>query len=253
MTILESLTARSKQGKKSIAVLIDPDKISDSAQLEPLLRLAAEDCVDYIFVGGSLITTTNIAQVIKTIKENVSMPVVLFPGSALQIEPSADAILFLSLISGRNPDLLIGQHVAAAPILKNNKLEILPTGYMLINSGKITSVAYISNTTPIPEDKYSLAACTAMAGEMLGLKLIYLDAGSGAEREVNSKMISTVKKSVDVPLIVGGGINTPQKALNALEAGADLIVIGNALEKSPDLLTAISDKVYNWNQTVASK
>src|SRR6185369_12331598 len=251
MKILESLQAKSKLGKKSIAVLIDPDKISSTSQLEPLLRLAAEDCVDYIFVGGSLITTTNIAEVIKTIKENVSMPVVLFPGSALQIEPSADAILFLSLISGRNPDLLIGQHVVAAPILKNSKLEVLPTGYILINSGKTTSVAYISNTTPIPEDKYSLAACTAMAGEMLGLKLIYLDAVSGAEREVNQKMISTVKKSVSVPLIVGGGINTPQKALNALQAGADLIVIGNALEKSPELLTEIAEKIYDWNQTVS--
>lgn len=130
---------------------------------------------------------------------------------------------------------------------------MLPTGYLLINSGKTTSVAYISNTTPIPEDKYSLAACTAMAGEMLGLKLIYLDAGSGAEREVSKKMISAVRKSVDVPLIVGGGINSPQKALHALEAGADLIVIGNALEKSPELLTEISEKVYDWNQTVAAK
>lgn len=252
MKILESLSAKSKQGKKSIAVLVDPDKIDHSSKLEPLLRLAAEDCVDYIFVGGSLVTTNNTAEVIKTIKENVSMPVVLFPGSALQIEHSADAILFLSLISGRNPDLLIGQHVVAAPILKNSKLEILPTGYILINSGKTTSVAYISNTTPIPEDKYSLAACTAIAGEMLGLKLIYLDAGSGAEREVSQKMISTVKKSVNVPLIVGGGINTPQKALNALQAGADLIVIGNVLEKSPDLLTEISDKVYEWNRSIAA-
>ncbi|GHM99973.1 geranylgeranylglyceryl phosphate synthase [Cytophagales bacterium WSM2-2] len=250
MTILESLHIRSKQGKKSIAVLIDPDKISDTSELEPLLRLAAEDCVDYIFVGGSLVTTNNIAEIIKRIKENVSMPVVLFPGSALQIEPSADAILFLSLISGRNPDLLIGQHVVAAPILKSSKLEILPTGYILVNSGKTTSVAYISNTTPIPEDKYSLAACTAMAGEMLGLKLVYLDAGSGAEREVSPRMITTVKKSVNVPLIVGGGINTPQKALNALEAGADLIVVGNVLEKSPELLTEISDKVYEWNQAL---
>jgi len=252
MKILESLLAKSRHGKKSIAVLIDPDKIDNTSKLEPLLRLAAEDCVDYIFVGGSLVTTTNIAEVVKAIKENVSMPVVLFPGSALQIEPSADAILFLSLISGRNPDLLIGQHVVAAPILKNSKLEILPTGYILISSGKTTSVANISNTTPIPEDKYSLAACTAIAGEMLGLKLIYLDAGSGAEREVNQKMISTVKKSVNVPLIVGGGINTPEKALNALQAGADLIVVGNVLEKSPDLLTEISDKVYEWNRSIAA-
>jgi phosphoglycerol geranylgeranyltransferase len=253
MKILETLSARSKEGKKAIAVLIDPDKIADEGQLEPLLRLANENCVDYFFVGGSLVTTSNLAEVVKTIKENISIPIVLFPGSALQIDPSADAILFLSLISGRNPDLLIGQHVLAAPILKNNKLEILPTGYILINSGKTTSVAYISNTTPIPDDKYSLAACTAMAGEMLGLKLIYLDAGSGAEREINKRMITAVRKSVDVPLIVGGGINTSQKAIQALEAGADLIVIGNALEKSPDLLTEISEKIYDWNQTVSAK
>jgi putative glycerol-1-phosphate prenyltransferase len=191
--------------------------------------------------------------VVKQIKDNVSIPVILFPGSSLQIDANADAILFLSLISGRNPDLLIGQHVVAAPILKNNKLEVIPTGYVLINSGKTTSVAYISNTIPIPDDKYSLAACTAMAGEMLGLRLIYLDAGSGAEREINSKMITAVRKAVDVPLVVGGGINTSQKALNALEAGADLIVIGNALEKDPKLLIEISDKVYDWNQSIEAK
>ena len=153
-------------------------------------------------------------------------------------------------ISGRNPDLLIGQHVQAAPILKNSRIEILPTGYMLISSGRITSVAYISNTTPIPEEKYSLAACTAMAGEMLGLRLIYIDAGSGADREISQRMISTIRKSISIPLIVGGGINTPEKAFKALEAGADMIVIGNALEKSPDLLSEISDKVYDWNQSV---
>ncbi|MBX2897628.1 MAG: geranylgeranylglyceryl/heptaprenylglyceryl phosphate synthase [Cyclobacteriaceae bacterium] len=253
MKILETLQHRHELGKKSIAVLVDPDKIEDPARLNTLIRLASENCIDFFFVGGSLVTTTNLAEVIKHIKETVSLPVVLFPGSSLQIDPAADAILFLSLISGRNPDLLIGQHVVAAPILKNNRLEIMPTGYMLINSGKTTSVAYISNTTPIPEDKYSLAACTAMAGEMLGLKLIYLDAGSGAEREISPRMISTVRKSVHVPLIVGGGINTSQKAFNALEAGADLIVIGNALEKDPDLLTEISDRVYDWNQSVEAR
>ncbi|MCE7863807.1 MAG: geranylgeranylglyceryl/heptaprenylglyceryl phosphate synthase [Bacteroidetes bacterium CHB5] len=253
MKILDTLQERHKQGKKSIAVLVDPDKIEDPARLNTLIRLATENCIDFFFVGGSLVTTTNLADVIKYIKQTVSIPVVLFPGSSLQIDPSADAILLLSLISGRNPDLLIGQHVVAAPILKNNRLEIMPTGYMLINSGKTTSVAYISNTTPIPEDKYSLAACTAMAGEMLGLKLIYLDAGSGAEREISAKMINAVRKSVNVPLIVGGGINTSQKAFNALEAGADLIVIGNALEKDPDLLTEISDRVYDWNQSVEAR
>jgi putative glycerol-1-phosphate prenyltransferase len=190
---------------------------------------------------------------VQEIKENVGIPVVLFPGNSMQLDPGADAILFLSLISGRNPDLLIGQHVVAAPILKNNRIEVMPTGYILINSGKITSVAYISNTTPIPDDKYSLAACTALAGEMLGLQLIYLDAGSGAEKEISPKMISTVRKAVDLPLIVGGGINTTQKAIAALESGADMIVIGNALEKDPDLLIEISDKVYDWNQSVEAR
>jgi putative glycerol-1-phosphate prenyltransferase len=184
------------------------------------------------------------------LKENAGLPVILFPGSSVHIDPSADAILFLSLISGRNPELLIGQHVVAAPVLKNNRLEVLPTGYMLINSGKTSSVAYMSNTTPIPEDKYSLAACTAMAGEMLGLKLIYLDAGSGAEREISARMINAVRKAVDVPLIVGGGLDTPQKAQNALQAGADILVIGNSLEKDPDLLIGISEKVYDWNQAM---
>lgn len=254
MKILDTLQDRHRSGKKSIAILVDPDKIEDSHRLHTLIHLAAENCVDFFFVGGSLVTTSNLAEVVKQIKDNCSIPVVLFPGSSLQIDPTADAILFLSLISGRNPDLLIGQHVIAAPILKNNRIEVMPTGYLLINSGKTTSVAYISNTTPIPEDKYSLAACTAMAGEMLGLKLIYLDAGSGAEREINAKMINTVRKSVGVPLIVGGGINTGQKALAALEAGADLIVIGNALEKDPNLLIEISDRVYDWNQSIeASK
>jgi len=253
MKILETLNERHLAGKKSIAVLVDPDKIDDAARLNNLLRLASENCVDYFFVGGSLITTTNLTDVVKQIKETVSIPVILFPGSTLQIDSSADAILFLSLISGRNPDLLIGQHVVAAPILKNIRLEVMPTGYILINSGRTTSVAYISNTTPIPEDKYSLAACTALAGEMLGLKLIYLDAGSGAEREINARMITSVRKAVNVPLIVGGGINTSQKALNALEAGADLIVIGNALEKNPNLLIEISDNVYDWNQSIEAR
>lgn len=253
MKILDILKERHAIGKKSIAVLVDPDKADDPARLSHLLNLASENCIDFFFVGGSLITTTNLSDIINQIKEQVSIPVVLFPGNSMQLDPGADAILFLSLISGRNPDLLIGQHVLAAPILKNNKIEVMPTGYMLINSGKITSVAYISNTTPIPEDKYSLAACTAMAGEMLGLQLIYMDAGSGAEREISKKMISTVRKAVKAPLIVGGGINTAAKAIAAFEAGADMIVIGNALEKNPEILIEISDKVYDWNQSIEAR
>jgi phosphoglycerol geranylgeranyltransferase len=253
MKILDILKQRYQQGKKSIAVLVDPDKAEDGTRLQQLINLASENCIDFFFVGGSLVTTTNLSSVINQIKENVNIPVILFPGSSLQIDPGADGILFLSLISGRNPDLLIGQHVIAAPILKNNKMEVMPTGYILINSGKTTSVAYISNTMPIPDDKYSLAACTAMAGEMLGLQMIYIDAGSGAEKEISPKMISSVRKAISIPLIVGGGINTVQKALTALEAGADMIVIGNALEKDPDLLIEIADKVYDWNQSIEAK
>jgi putative glycerol-1-phosphate prenyltransferase len=248
--VFESFAKKHQAGKKSIAVLIDPDKVEESTRLQHLINLASENLVDYFLVGGSLVTTTNMGEVVRQIKESVTIPVIIFPGSSMQIEPSADAILFLSLISGRNPELLIGQHVIAAPILRNTKLETLPTGYMLINSGKTSSVAYISNTTPIPEDKYSLAACTAMAGEMLGLKLMYLDAGSGAENPVSSRMISAVRKSVKTPILVGGGINTAHKAFAALEAGADTIVIGNALEKDPALLIEIADKVYSWNAEV---
>jgi phosphoglycerol geranylgeranyltransferase len=248
--IFESFSKKQQAGKKSIAVLIDPDKIEEGAKLQQLINLASENLVDYFLVGGSLVTTTNLGAVVKQIKESVTIPVILFPGNTMQIEPAADALLFLSLISGRNPELLIGQHVIAAPILRNTKLETLPTGYILINSGKTSSVAYISNTTPIPEDKYSLAACTAMAGEMLGLKMIYLDAGSGAENPISPRMISAVRKSVKTPLLVGGGINTAHKAFAALEAGADTIVIGNALEKDPSLLTDIADKVYSWNSEV---
>ncbi|MBX2956285.1 MAG: geranylgeranylglyceryl/heptaprenylglyceryl phosphate synthase [Cyclobacteriaceae bacterium] len=252
MKILETLKENQKLGKKSIAVLVDPDKVADAAALQHLINLASENCVDYFFVGGSLVTTTNLSEIVKQIKENVNLPVILFPGNSIQIEPSADGILFLSLISGRNPELLIGQHVVAAPIVRNTRLEVLPTGYMLISSGRTTSVAYISNTTPIPDDKYSLAACTAMAGEMLGLQLMYLDAGSGAEKEISARMISAVRKAIHTPLVVGGGINTAQKALTALEAGADMIVIGNALEKDPNLLIEITDKVYEWNQSVGA-
>ena len=248
MTVLSTLQQRSRGGKKSIAVLVDPDKAEDPSRLLHLINLASENCVDYFFVGGSLVTSTNLSEVVKRIKENVTIPVVLFPGNAIQVDASADAILFLSLISGRNPELLIGQHVVAGPILRNTRLEVIPTGYMLINSGKITSVAYISNTMPIPDDKYSLAASTAMAGQMLGLQSIYIDAGSGAEKEISPRMIAAVRKSISVPLIVGGGINSAQKAISALEAGADMIVVGNALEKEPDLLTEVSEKIYAWNK-----
>ncbi|CAA9315433.1 MAG: Homolog of geranylgeranylglyceryl phosphate synthase [uncultured Cytophagales bacterium] len=206
--------------------------------------------MDFFLVGGSLLTTTFLNSTVRTLKANSNIPVILFPGSNLHIDPSADAILLLSLISGRNPDFLIGQHVIAAPVLKKSKLEILPTGYMLIESGKPTTVSYISNTTPIPYDKPEVAACTAMAGEMLGLQLIYLDAGSGAQRPVSPRTIAAVRKSVEVPVVVGGGITTPQAAEEALQAGADVIVIGNGIEKDPNLLVEVSERISAYNKAL---
>jgi putative glycerol-1-phosphate prenyltransferase len=186
-------------------------------------------------VGGSLVSDS-IDYCIDEIKKNSKLPVVLFPGSLLQISNKADAILLLSLISGRNPEYLIGNHVIASPILRKSKLEILPTGYMLVESGKVTSVQYISNTCPIPADKLDIAVATAVAGEMLGFKLIYLEAGSGAIQHVPVEMISAVKRNISVPLIVGGGIKTRSQLDNIFDAGADIVVIGNSLENNPDRL-----------------
>ena len=250
MILLTTLKDRKIRGQKSLAVLIDPDKVNDLSSLTQLLLVAKECYVDFFFVGGSLITNNNLSQVVRTIKSNAEIPVVLFPGNTMQIDIQADAILFLSLISGRNPDLLIGQHVISAPILKGSSLEILPTGYMLVNSESTSAASYMSNTRPIPPDKDSVAACTAMAGEMLGLQLIYMDAGSGSKQTIPSRMISKVRKSIDLPLIVGGGINSAEKAKFALEAGADMIVIGNAIEKNPDLLIEVSEKIYDFNRSL---
>jgi len=240
-----------RDGRKAFAVLLDPDKVELSS-FPFMLAESMRHGVDFFFVGGSLITRYASDEIIAAIRRHTTIPAILFPGNSLHIEPSADAILLLSLISGRNPELLIGQHVIAAPLLKKSNLEILPTGYMLIESGRATTVSYISNTTPIPHDKPSVAACTAMAGELLGLQIMYLDAGSGAQKPVSAEMIAAVRKSVDTPIIVGGGINTTQKAQAALEAGADIIVVGNGIEQNPDLLPEIAQIVKSFNEKVTA-
>lgn len=244
--ILDKILINRQLQKKSLAVLLDPDKVEDG-DFDAFLCTCAENNVDFFLVGGSLITKNIMGEMIENIRRKTNIPVIIFPGNSLHIEPSADAILLLSLISGRNPDYLIGQHVIAAPILKQSGLEILPTGYILVDSGQQTTVSYISNTTPIPHDKADIAACTAMAGEMLGLKLIYLDGGSGAVYPVSPKMIRKVRQSVDLPIFVGGGINSAEKANTALEAGADVVVIGNAFEKNPSLLPEIAEVVHLFN------
>ncbi len=228
---------------KKIAVLIDPDKPSDAEVLA--LAEEAERChVDFLFVGGSLLTNNGLDNCIRLIKSKSKVPVVLFPGNTHQLSSLADSFLFLSLISGRNADMLIGTHVIAAPYLKLSGLEVLSTGYMLIESGRPTTVSYMSNSYPIPSDKNDIAMCTAMAGEMLGMKLIFMDAGSGAMNTVPDLMIRAVKESINVPLIVGGGLKTPEMAVEKLKAGADVVVIGNTLEKHPHLLQSFVEAVH---------
>ncbi len=238
--IYQRITEKSSKGKKQFAVLIDPDKLSS----ESIIRSAEDAEVDLLLVGGSLLTNGNLEECIQTLKKITHIPVVIFPGNGHQISASADAILLLSLISGRNPDLLIGNQVIAAPMIRASKLEIIPTGYMLIESGKQTSALYMSNTHPIPFDKDDIAMCTAMAGEMLGLKMIYMDAGSGAINQVSEKMIRTVKNNISIPVMVGGGIKTAEQAVTSCKAGADIIVVGNAIEKDPDLIKRISDSIH---------
>lgn len=242
--IYNSLTERKTQGKKSFAVLIDPDKVNNG-KMSQLIELSVNAKVDYFLVGGSLVISNYLDECIRFIKSSCSIPTILFPGSPSQISKYADALLYLSLISGRNPELLIGQHVVSAPFVKNSGLEVMSTGYMVIDGGAPTTVSYISNATPLPADKNEIAMCTAMAGEMLGMKLIYMDAGSGAKKPVTTAMIEQVSKCIEVPLIVGGGISDPEKAYLNCKAGADLIVVGNAIEKDDNLIIEMSAAVHS--------
>ncbi len=232
-----------ESGKKLLAVLIDPDKPSELALID-LCQKASNNGADLIFVGGSLLSRDGLEDCLKTVKANCNLPVLLFPGSVLQISEQADGILFLSLISGRNADLLIGNHVIAAPYLKNAKLEVLPTAYMLVDCGTTTTAIYMSNSQAIPHNKPDIAACTAMAGEMLGLRYFYIDGGSGSEKTVSPEMISAIRKSIDRPIIVGGGIRSAAEARQIAEAGADVIVVGNLFEKQPEAMAEIAEAIH---------
>lgn len=225
-------------------MLIDPDKVT-AASISTLIRKAVDSRVDYFLVGGSLVVSDHLDDCILRIKAECAIPVILFPGSPSQISRHADALLYLSLISGRNAELLIGQHVISAPFVKKSGLEIMSTGYMVIDGGAPTTVSYISGAAAIPADKAEIALCTAMAGEMLGHKLIYMDAGSGAKKPITEEMIALVAQNIDVPLVVGGGIRNAEKAYLNCKAGADVIVVGNAIEKEPALLEEIAAAVHS--------
>ncbi|MCX6244790.1 MAG: geranylgeranylglyceryl/heptaprenylglyceryl phosphate synthase [Bacteroidetes bacterium] len=241
------LLKRFSDGKKKFASLIDPDKFS-LQEIREIGKLAQEAEVDFLFYGGSLVMNGNHKEYIAVLKEACSAPVILFPGNQFMIVKEADGLLLLSLISGRNAEMLIGRHVSAAPYLKTCPFEILPTGYMLIESGRPTAVSYMSDTAPIPSGQDDIAVCTAMAGELLGLKLIYMDAGSGADNAIRPVMIEKVRQNITIPLIIGGGIRTPEQARAAAAAGADLIVVGNAIEKDRSLVQKLSAAVHSLNQ-----
>ncbi len=230
-SLLKHIQNTRKDGRKLLAVLLDPDKL---ALEDVATRLAAlpQEKINVILVGGSLLFTNILDAFIREIKNNTELPVVIFPGNAMQISEYADAILFLSLISGRNPEFLIGNQVVAAPLLKQTDLEIIPTGYLLIESGRETTASYISNTRPIPRHKPEIAMATALAGEMMGHQLIYLDGGSGALQPVPESVIKSVRNHTQIPIVVGGGIRTEAQLRKAYNAGADMVVIGTAFEEN---------------------
>lgn len=232
-------------GNKKVAILVDPDKTNTPELLNPLIKKIEILRPAFIFVGGSTVDQKDFENCLSYIKENTTVPVILFPGSQHQISEKADGILFLSLISGRNPDYLIGHQIESAHILKKMDLETISTGYLLIDGGKPSAVSYVSQTSPIPADQTTIAAKTSIAGEMLGLKAIFLDAGSGANTPVKPEMIRAIKANISLPLIVGGGIRTTEEMEQAMGAGADLIVIGNRIEEDIDFLLDIQSLMKN--------
>ena len=248
--IYNQLLRSYNSNQKSLSVLIDPDVYNNESRLSHFLKAIEGNEVNFILVGGSLIKEPDLNPCIEFLKSGTDIPIILFPGNGLYLSESADAVLFLSLISGRNPELLIGQHVPVAAALKKSNIEVIPTGYMLIDGGRPTSVSYLSFTNPIPNDKPEIASSTAVAGELLGMKLIYLEAGSGALNPVPASMIQQVRKAIDIPLIVGGGLNSTEKAIDALHAGADMIVVGNKLEQSPDFIKDVSYVLKKFNESL---
>jgi phosphoglycerol geranylgeranyltransferase len=246
--IYSSILEAKQQGKKKFVVLIDPDNVR-LGKLDKVIELSKSANVDYFFIGGSLVVNDMLDMVLANIKKATDIPMVLFPGNSFQLSYKADGLLFLSLISGRNAELLIGKHVITAPFLKISPLEIMSTGYMLVDGGISTTVQYMSNTIPIPANKDDIALCTAMAGELLGMKMIYMDAGSGAKNPISTSMIDAVSSAIDIPLIVGGGIRTPEKAYENVKAGADVIVVGNAIEKDPQLIIEMAAAVHEAENT----
>lgn len=241
MNASTDILSKFSEKRGQIAVLIDPEKVQDAQLLQALLKKAAFAGVDYLFVGGSTVTQEEFEFCIATIKAHSHIPLVVFPGASHQVSEEADALLYLSLISGRNPDYLIGHHVASASEVYDMDLEVIPTGYILIDGGTNSSVAYVSQTTPIPSNKTSIITRTAKAGILQGKKLLYLDAGSGAKSTVPPPIVAQLAE-LNVPIIIGGGIRSAEKIKEIGDSGANVIVIGNKIEEDIDFLVDI--KLY---------
>ena len=243
MSIYNHLLKTAKAKGACFLVLLDPDKL-DPAKAKRTGTLIAAYGADGILFGTSLMMSDKVDTLIKAVKQASKKPVIIFPGSAYQVSKYADAILFMSLISGRNANLLIEEQVKAAPMVAKSGLEAIATGYMLIESGKLTSANYISNTLPIPRDKPDIAVAHALAAKLLGMKLVYMDAGSGAASPISEQMIVAVAKQAQLPVVVGGGIKTPEDAAARARAGATAVVIGNILEKDIDLAQRFAQAIH---------
>ena len=224
---------RLNKSRPGVFALFDPDRTTLS-KVENLTQLVCKQNVRGILIGTSLLVSPKFDKFVNAVKKNADKPVILFPGGSHQVSPRADAIFFLSLLSGRNPEFLIGEQVKAVFLIKEYNLEVIPVGYVLVQTGNYTTVEYISNTKPIPAAKPEIAVAHALAGEYFGMKYIYLEAGSGAANPVPKDMVKKVKQAITIPLIVGGGIRTTKQAHEIIEAGADFIVLGSIIEKSED-------------------
>ncbi len=244
MTVFGRLLETRKRRGAALWALLDPDRTPGENILDLALSCERSD-VDALLVGSSLLLSSRFEEALKLIKGKVSLPVVIFPGNANQISRYADAILYLSLISGRNPDLLIGEQMKAAPLIREYGIEPISTGYMIVDSGGPTSVQFMSNTQPLPQDRPDIAKAHALAAQYLGMKMLYLEAGSGAKNSVPERIIEEVRGYVDLPLIVGGGIRTPEEAAQKVEAGADFVVVGNTFEE-----TAGQERIEAFSQAV---
>lgn len=243
--IYKKIVSNQLSNRKMLAVLLDPDACTEK-YLQQTLPVLKTHTPDFVFVGGSHLHSS-VDKLIETLQSELKTNIILFPGNTSQFSDKCDGLLYLSLLSGRNPEFLIGQHVNSAKAIKDSKVEVISTAYLLIEGGSTSSVEYMSNTRAIPQNKIDIAVSTAIAGELLGMQLCYLEAGSGAKNPVNQSMIKAVRDNIEKPILIGGGIRTVEALIKALESGADVVVVGNVFETEPNLIADFVEAVKKYN------